>query len=226
MICAAARREGVALRKGDLIVVAQKAVSKVEGRLVNLAEVEPSSLARTWSRKLRKDPRQVEVVLRESRRIIRMSDRALIVETHHGLICANAGVDRSNVPAGWLTLLPMNPDVSARRLATEIGKECGCRVPVIITDTFGRPWRLGMSNFAIGVYGLNPLEDWRGRRDSQGHRLKATVMAVADELAAAAGLVMPKRGRIPAAIVRGFRYTPGRGCARDILRPEGQDLFR
>ncbi len=226
LICAAAKREGSGLRRGDIVVIAQKAVSKVEGQMVNLGAVQPSALAKTWARRLRRDARQVEVVLRESRRIIRMSDRALIVETKHGLICANAGVDRSNVPTGWLTLLPANPDGSARKIAMEIRRITRASVPVIITDTFGRPWRLGMCNFAIGVCGMEVFEDLRGRRDAHGHKLKATVMAVADEIAAAAGLVMPKRGKIPVAIVRGFPFVPGSGSAKSMLRPEVEDLFR
>jgi len=225
-IAHAARVEGVPLRRGDAVVIAQKAVSKAEGCAVELASVEPSELARTWARRLRRDARMVEVVLRESRRILRMSDRALIVETRHGLICANAGVDRSNVRTGWVTCLPRNPDTSARRIALDLRRETGFALPVIITDTFGRPWRLGMTNVAIGVYGMRVFEDLRGARDAMGHRLHATMMAVADELAAAAGLAMPKRGRIPAVIVRGYPFAPGAGNARQILRPESEDLFR
>lgn len=226
LIAQAARREGIPIRRGDVVVVAQKAVSKAEGRVVELVTVEPSSLARTWARRLRRDPRMVEVVLRESRRILRMSDRALIAETRHGLICANAGVDRSNVPTGWVTCLPVDPDASARRIAAQLRKHAGVRVPVIVTDTFGRPWRLGVTNVAIGVHGMKVFEDLRGSRDAHGHRLHSTVMAVADEIASAAGLAMPKRARIPVAIVRGYPYPAGAGNAQQILRAEAEDLFR
>ena len=175
LIANAARVEGVSLRRGDVVVIAQKAVSKAEGCVVELAGIEPSELARTWARRLRRDARIVEVVLRESRRILRMSDRALIVETRHGLICANAGVDRSNVRTGWVTCLPVNPDGSAKKIAQELRRRTGMTIPVIITDTFGRPWRLGMANVAIGVYGMGVFEDLRGSRDALGHRLHATV---------------------------------------------------
>lgn len=222
----AARREGTGLRHGDVVVLAQKAASKAEGCKVELARVEPSPLARSWARRVRRDPRLVEVVLRETRRVLRMSDRALIVETRHGLICANAGVDRSNVAKGWVTCLPRNPDASARRIAAEIKSATGITVPVIITDTFGRPWRLGLSNVAIGLWGMKVFEDLRGSRDAHGHRLHATVMAVADEIAAAAGLAMAKDAQVPAVIVRGYPFPAGSGNARQILRPEAEDLFR
>jgi len=226
MVAGAARAEGAALKRGDVVVVAQKAVSKSEGCLVELASIEPSALARTWARRLRRDPRMIEVVLRESKRILRMTDRALIVETHHGLLCANAGVDRSNVRSGWVTRLPKNPDASAQTIAQQLRRKIGFALPVIVTDTFGRPWRLGMTNFAIGVFGMRVFEDLRGSRDTLGHRLHATVMAVADEIAATAGLAMPKRGNVPVAIVRGYPYIAGAGKARQILRPEAEDLFR
>lgn len=226
LIVRATRRESVGLRRGDILVVAQKAVSKVEGRLIELAKVKPSELARTWGRRLWRDPRMVEVVLQESKRILRMSERALIVETRHGLICANAGVDRSNVESGSVTCLPMDPDASARRIAAHVRRETGLSIPVVVTDTFGRPWRLGMTNVAIGVHGMGVFEDLRGSRDAHGHRLKATVMALADEVASAAGLMMPKRARIPVVIVRGYAYPRGAGSARQILRPESEDLFR
>ncbi len=222
----AARSEGVAIRRGDILVVAQKAVSKGEDRRVELASVTPSPLASTWARRIRRDARMVEVVLRESRRILRMSERALIAETRHGFICANAGVDRSNVPNGWVTCLPANPDASARRIAGQIRRTSGVNVPVIVTDTFGRPWRLGLSNVAIGVHGMKVFVDFRGRRDAHGHRLHATVMAVADEIASAAGLAMIKNARVPAVIVRGYPYPAGKGSGQQILRPEAEDLFR
>jgi coenzyme F420-0:L-glutamate ligase/coenzyme F420-1:gamma-L-glutamate ligase len=225
-IAQAARRTGIGIHGGDVVVVAQKAVSKAEGCAVELCTVEPSVLARNWARRLRRDARMIEVTLRETKRVVRMSERALVVETRHGFICANAGVDRSNVPPGWVTTLPADPDASARRIAAEIERETGRAVPVIITDTFGRPWRLGLANVAIGLHGMSAFEDLRGTRDAFGHRLKATVMAVADEIASAAGLVMGKRAQVPVAIVRGYPFLPGRGHARQILRPAAEDLFR
>ncbi|MBI3405815.1 MAG: coenzyme F420-0:L-glutamate ligase [Acidobacteria bacterium] len=222
----AVRKEGVTFRRGDVLVIAQKIVSKAEGRRIELASVEPSPLARTWARRIRRDARLVEVVLRESHRILRMSERALITETRHGFVCANAGVDRSNVPAGWVTCLPVDPDASARRIALQIRRLTGFALPVIITDTFGRPWRLGLANVAIGLHGMRVFEDLRGTRDAHGHRLHATVMAVADEIASAAGLAMTKNAKVPAVIVRGYPYPPGAGNARQILRAEAEDLFR
>jgi len=222
----AARREGVALARGDVVVLAQKIVSKSEGRLVRLADVEPSPLARAWGRRMRRDPRFVEVVLRESRRVLRMSERALITETRHGFVCANAGVDRSNVPGGLVTCLPHDPDASARRFVRAVRRRAGVQVAALVTDTFGRPWRLGLANVTIGAAGLRVLEDLRGTRDSQGRVLHATVVAVADELAAAAGLCMGKRARAPVVIVRGAAFRSGAGAARQLLRPEREDLFR
>jgi coenzyme F420-0:L-glutamate ligase/coenzyme F420-1:gamma-L-glutamate ligase len=223
----AARREAGGLHTGDVVVLTQKIVSKAEGRLVRLAEVAPSELARSWARVLRGDPRFIEVVLRESRRIIRMSERVLIAETPHGFVAANAGVDHSNVPEPDCVLrLPKDPDATARRVAAGIRKQTGARVAIIVSDTFGRPWRLGLANVAIGAAGLRVLEDWRGRRDAHGRRLRATVLAVADELAAAAGLVMSKSAQVPVVIIRGYRWRAGRESARDLIRPAEEDLFR
>jgi coenzyme F420-0:L-glutamate ligase/coenzyme F420-1:gamma-L-glutamate ligase len=223
----AARREGVEIADGDVIVLTQKIVSKAEGRLVDLRDVEPSPLARDWARRRRVEPRFMEVVLRESRRVVRMSERALIAETHHGFVCANAGVDRSNVPGRhWATCLPRDPDASARRFIRGVRRLCGARAAAIISDTFGRPWRLGLTNVAIGAAGLRVLEDWRGKKDAHGHTLQATIIAVADELAAAAGLAMGKTRKVPVVIVRGYRYRRGNDGARRLIRPEKEDLFR
>jgi coenzyme F420-0:L-glutamate ligase/coenzyme F420-1:gamma-L-glutamate ligase len=223
----AARREGVEIADGDVIVLTQKIVSKAEGRLVDLRDVVPSPLARDWARRRRVEPRFMEVVLRESRRVVRMSERALIAETHHGFVCANAGVDRSNVPGRhWATCLPRDPDASARRFVRGVRRLCGARAAAIISDTFGRPWRLGLANVAIGAAGLRVLEDWRGKKDAHGHILQATIIAVADELAAAAGLAMGKTRKVPVVIVRGYRYRPGNDGARRLIRPEKEDLFR
>ncbi|MGC1415406.1 MAG: coenzyme F420-0:L-glutamate ligase [Candidatus Acidiferrum sp.] len=226
LIAQAARREKIGLAEGDILVVAQKIVSKAEGRVVRLSTVRPSQEARALAKKLSNDPRLIEVVLGESRRIVR-SERVLIVETHHGFVCANAGVDHSNV-AGHdiVTLLPKRPDRSARRLAAALRKETGKRLAVIISDTFGRPWRLGLINVAIGASGGPTLLDLRGARDRHGKLLRATVLAVADELAAAAGLLMGKSAGTPIVVIRGYRYRSVEAPAARIIRPAKDDLFR
>ena len=227
LIVDAVRRENLELRSGDVLVTAQKIISKAEGRIERLSAVKPSELARSWARTLDEDPRFIEVVLRESRRVIRMTERALIVETRHGFICANAGVDRSNVRrAGTVTCLPLDPDRSARCLAESLRKLTKARVAVIISDTFGRPWRLGLTNVAIGAAGLAVLDDLRGTRDASGRKLQGTILAVADELAAAAGLAMKKAAQIPAVIIRGFSFARARGDARQLIRPASEDMFR
>jgi len=225
-IARAAAREGVEFAPGDVLVLAQKIISKAEGRIVQLSSVKPSALAREWAPRLGQDPRLTEVVLRESRRVIRMTERALIVETRHGFVCANAGVDRSNVPGPCVACLPEDPDASARRVAASLRRRTGKSLAVIISDTFGRPWRMGLVNVAIGAAGLRVLEDLRGTRDVHGHRLRATILAVADELAAAAGLLMGKNDAVPAVIVRGYRYRPARETAQRLLRPPAEDMFR
>ena len=214
------------LQDGDVLVVAQKVVSKAEGRMVELSGVEPSPKALSLAEKLGKDARHLEVILRESKRIVRMNAGVVIVETHQGLVCANAGVDTSNVPEGWVSLLPADSDASARRLLEELCSATGKRLAVIISDTFGRPWREGLTNVAIGVAGFLPLLDYRGMQDRHGHSLAATVIATADELAAAAELVMGKTAGRPAALVRNFPWVPGPGKAADLIRPKETDLFR
>jgi coenzyme F420-0:L-glutamate ligase/coenzyme F420-1:gamma-L-glutamate ligase len=227
LVAEAAEREGAGIQSGDVIVLAQKIVSKAEGRIVNLARVAPSPLARAWARKVRNDPRLIEVVLRESRRILRMDERVMIAETSHGFVCANAGVDHSGVAGRHhVTCLPADPDASARRFAAGIRRRLGVKVAAIVSDTFGRPWRLGLVNVAIGAAGLRVLEDLRGTRDAHGHRLRATILAVADELAAAAGLAMGKRERVPAVILRGAAYHTGKDRARQLIRPANEDMFR
>jgi coenzyme F420-0:L-glutamate ligase/coenzyme F420-1:gamma-L-glutamate ligase len=227
LVLHAARQQGEFLRNGDIVVLTQKIVSKAEGREATLRGVRPSALARTWARRIGRDPRFIELVLRESSRVLRMSDRALVVETRHGFVCANAGVDHSNVAASdRVTLLPDDPDASARRFAETIYKRAGARIAVIVSDTWGRPWREGQVNVAIGAAGLRVLADWRGRRDTFGRPLTATVLAVADELAAAAGLGMGKVDQVPAVMIRGFRFRAGRDSARKLLRPAQHDLFR
>ena len=231
LLCQAASDSGTPFADGDVLVVAQKIVSKAEGRLVELASVEPTPFARSLALTLNKDSRLVEVVLQQSRRIVRMdsgpaTSGLIVVETHHGFICANAGVDTSNVPAGWAALLPCDPDASARRLREEIARRTGANVAVVISDTFGRPWREGLTNVAIGVSGFEPAIDYRGQSDPHGNILAATVVAAADELAAAAELVMGKISRRPAAVIRHFCWTPAPGKATDLIRPREKDLFR
>jgi coenzyme F420-0:L-glutamate ligase/coenzyme F420-1:gamma-L-glutamate ligase len=215
------------LETGDVIVVAQKVVSKSEGRLVNLRSVKASEEAvRIASRLVASpDPRMVQVVLDESVRVLR-SERALITETRHGFVCANSGVDHSNVPGDdALTLLPEDPDASASRLRGRLRELAGVDVGVIVSDTFGRPWRLGIVNVALGVAGLPATMDLRGSLDDVGKPLQATVLAIADELAAAAGLVMGKTKRAPVVVIRGLALE-GRGTGRDLIRPAAEDLFR
>ena len=226
LIALAARRAGIAWQDGDIVVVAQKIVSKAEGRVVRLSAVKPSPEAAALSKKLSGDPRLIEVILGESRRIVR-SERVLIVETHHGFVCANAGVDHSNVSGrDFVTLLPKNPDRSARGLSLALRKQTGRRIAVIISDTFGRPWRLGLINVAIGAAGVPALVDLRGTRDRHRKLLRATVLAVADELAAAGGLLMGKAAGTPVVVIRGYRYRFVQDPAARILRSPKEDLFR
>ena len=222
------RASGNAIRKGDIVIVAQKIVSKAEGRVVSLSRIKPSVFASEIAKEADKDPRQVEVILRESTKIVRMKSGHLITETRHGFVCANSGVDMSNVGKGsdTVTLLPVDPDKSAAGIRSEINKITGQDVPVIVTDTFGRAWRLGHVNFAIGISGMKPIRDYRGTRDMYRHVLRVTEIAVADELAAAAELVMNKADRVPAAIIRGYPYRKALGTAKALVRPEELDLFR
>jgi coenzyme F420-0:L-glutamate ligase/coenzyme F420-1:gamma-L-glutamate ligase len=217
----------IRLQLNDILVVKHKIVSKSEGRLVDLATVRPSVESIAWAKRYELDPRVIELAVRESRAVIRRKNGVLITETHHGFICANGGIDVSNVDGGrHALLLPENPDRSAARLRRAIKKKTGVTVPVIITDSFGRPWREGLVEFAIGIAGMKALRDERGRCDPHGYRLKASVDAIADEVACAAGLVCGKLNRVPACIVRGVRYERGSGSARDLLRPADRDLFR
>jgi coenzyme F420-0:L-glutamate ligase/coenzyme F420-1:gamma-L-glutamate ligase len=226
LIAAAIPSAHLDLLQGDILILGQKIVSKAEGRIVSLDSVEPSERARTWAAEFSRDPRVIELALRESRRIVRMERGVLIMETAHGLVCANAGVDVSNTPAGTATLLPIDPDDSARRLRLEIAAAFRCNLAVIIADTFGRPWREGLVNVAVGLSGLAPLDDFRGRNDPSDRPLQSTVVAVADELAAAAGLVMGKLDRVPAVIVRGYAFRPAEDGIGALIRPASSDLFR
>jgi coenzyme F420-0:L-glutamate ligase/coenzyme F420-1:gamma-L-glutamate ligase len=220
--------QGDEFQQGDITVISQKIVSKAEGRLLRLSKIIPSDFAKTIANQTGKDPRQVEVVLRESKKIIRMRGGHLITETSHGFICANAGVDQSNVGTkrDSVTLLPRDSDSSADRIRKTIHHTTGKDVPVIITDTFGRAWRIGQVNFAIGISGMKPIYDYRGTKDMYRRTLQVTEIAVADELAGAAELVMNKADRVPVAIVRGYKGPRGRGRVRDLIRPEESDLFR
>jgi coenzyme F420-0:L-glutamate ligase/coenzyme F420-1:gamma-L-glutamate ligase len=223
----ALRQNRLAFEPGDLLVVKHKIVSKSEGRIVDLATIKPSADSIASAKKYNLDARVFELALRESRAVIRQKNGVLITETHHGFICANSGVDVSNVDGGrHALLLPADPDRSARRLHRELKKRTGLAIPVLITDTFGRPWREGLVDFCIGIAGMKALRDDRGRRDPHGYTLKASLEAVADELACAAGMVCGKLNRTPACIIRGFRYVPANGRTRDLLRPAANDLFR
>ena len=227
LIIEAARAQGTGIRDGDVLVVTQKVVSKAEGRLVDLKDVQPSARAREMGKATGKDPRLVEVVLRESRRIVRQEGPVLITETKHGFVCANAGVDASNVGGGDLVaLLPEDPDRSAESIRQAVQEKAGVAVAVIISDTFGRPWREGHTNVAVGVAGMSPLRDYVGQRDPFGFELRVSTMAIADELAGAAEPVMGKLSRIPVAIVRGFAFEPGAGTSQELIRPPERDLFR
>jgi coenzyme F420-0:L-glutamate ligase/coenzyme F420-1:gamma-L-glutamate ligase len=238
LLADAVTRAGRAIEAGDVFVVAQKIVSKAEGALVRLDEVVPSPLALQWASAHGKDPKVVEVIFRESRRIVRMDRGILIAETHHGFVCANAGVDASNVAPGFVTVLPRDPDASAERLRTALWERLcratllgspldpGSPLAVIISDTFGRPWREGAVNVAIGVAGLRPLIDYRGCVDPYGRQLQSTMIALADELAGAAEIVTRKTARTPVAIVRGAAGWSGEGSGRMLVREPGRDLFR
>ncbi len=217
----------LAFAPGDILVVKHKIVSKSEGRIVDLATVKSSAGSSAWAKKYNLDARVIELAVRESRAVIRQKNGVLITETHHGFICANSGIDVSNVDGGHhALLLPIDPDRSARKLHRELKKRTGLDVPVLITDTFGRPWREGLVDFCIGIAGMKALRDDRGRRDPHGYTLQASLEAVADELACAAGLVCGKLNRTPACIIRGFPYEHADGRARDLLRPAASDLFR
>jgi len=226
IIVEAAERQKWGIEDDDIIVVTQKIVSKAEGRLVELKEIEPSEFAKEIADRTDRDPRHVEVILRDTSRIVKMKRRILITETKHGFVSANAGVDRSNVEEGLVSLLPEDPDESARRIRDEIQEITGKETAVIITDTWGRPWRLGQVDFAIGLAGMSPFRDYRGETDMFGYTLSVTNIAVADELASAAELVKGKLRGIPVVIIRGYDYPKGEGSAKDMVRPIEEDLFR
>ncbi len=214
------------LADGDVVVVTHKIVSKAEGQLVDLRTITPSALAVRIAEQFGKDARQVDVVLRESARIVRMERGVIISETRHGLVCANAGVDASNVAGETVCLLPHDPDASAARIRAGLKERTGADVAVVISDSFGRPWRNGIINIAIGVAGIQPLTDYRGQTDPYGNDLRVTVLCVADELAGAAELVMGKVDAVPVAVIRGFAYDHADGTGHDLIMDPAKDLFR
>jgi coenzyme F420-0:L-glutamate ligase / coenzyme F420-1:gamma-L-glutamate ligase len=219
-------KQGLALVDGDILVITQKIVSKAEGCAVDLRTIEPSPLARAWSTRWDKDARVTELVLRESVRVVRMDRGVIIAETRHGFVCANAGVDRSNVSADTATTLPVDPDASAERLRAGLAQRSGRRLGVVVSDTFGRAWREGQTNVAIGVAGVVALHHFEGQLDPAGYELRVTMLATADELAGAAELVMGKLDRVPVALVRGLGSALGAGRARELVRPSQTDMFR
>ena len=222
LIREAARKDHQLVDGSVVLAVAQKIVSKAEGAVADLRKVHPSALAQSWAKEWGRDPRLIELILSQSTRIVKMDRGILIAETRLGHICANAGVDQSNVEGDdFATVLPADPDASAARLRKEVG--CGA---VIITDTFGRPWREGLVDVAIGVAGLDALEDYRGSLDRRGRKLTGTIVAVADQLAAAAGILMRKAAGFPVVFLRGFDWKPAEGTARTLIRDRERDLFR
>lgn len=231
IIYQAIQAQQLSFQQGDVLVVTQKIVSKAEGRIVDLADVRPSDFAQIVAQQSKKDAQHLEVVLRESQRIVRMDHGVLITQTKHGFICANAGVDESNVNGErQLTLLPVDPDRSAQNLRTRlqqlVGESTTFDIAIIISDTWGRPWRNGQVNMAIGVAGMEGIVDYRGQYDPYGYELQVSAIAVADELASAAELVMGKVDSIPIALIRGYSYIPATGNAQALVRDAATDLFR
>jgi len=227
LIHEAASAASCVLQVGDILVVTQKVVSKAEGHLILLRDITPSALAHSFAQQWGKDPRHVEVVLQQSRRIVKMDRGVLITETHHGFICANAGVDQSNIEGSdTVAVLPPDPDASARAIREGLRQRLGVEVAVIISDTFGRPWRDGLVNVAIGLSGILAVKDYTGQRDAQGYELRVSALAIADELSAAAELVMNKLDNVPVAIIRGYDYPRGDGSLAQLIRQPERDLFR
>ena len=214
------------LKDNDIIVIAQKIISKEEGRIINLSSITPSLLAQGISSQYQKNPQIVELILSESKKIVRMSKGILIVETKNGFICANAGIDESNVKNGFATLLPKDSDESAERMRNDLLKISGCNVSVIISDTFGRPFRMGQTNCAIGISGLKPILDYAGTTDSFGNILRVTAIAIADEICAAAELVMGKTLNCPVAVIRDYEHQQKSSSISELIRLENEDLFR
>jgi coenzyme F420-0:L-glutamate ligase/coenzyme F420-1:gamma-L-glutamate ligase len=227
LIHRAATAAELTFEAGDILVVTQKIVSKAEGCMVPLRTITPSPFAEAYARQWQKDARSVEVVLRQSRRVVKMDRGVIIAETHHGFICANAGVDQSNIEGEEVVaVLPADPDASARALRAELKARTGTELAVIISDTFGRPWRAGLVNVAIGLAGIEAIKDYTGMQDAQGYELRVTALAVADELAATAELVMNKLDNVPVALIRGYDYPRGEGSLAQLMREPASDLFR
>jgi coenzyme F420-0:L-glutamate ligase / coenzyme F420-1:gamma-L-glutamate ligase len=225
----ALKRLRIRLKQGDILVVKHKIISKSEGQFVALEGIRPSKQSIAWAQRYKLDARVIEIALAQSNSVIRKGEKngVLITETHHGLICANSGVDVSNVDGGeHALLLPKEPDRAAAKIHRAFKTHLRLHVPVMITDTFGRPWREGLTEVAIGIAGMKATHDYRGRKDSHGYPLRVSIEAVADEIACAAGLVCGKLERVPACIIRGFPYQRGKGSGRDLIRPAASDLFR
>lgn len=218
--------DSVEIYDGDILVIAQKIISKQEGRIVELSSVVPSLLAEGISSQYEKNPRIIELILKESKQIIRMQHGIIIVETNNGFICANAGIDESNVKNGFVTLLPLDSDASAYKIRKEIMEKINKTVSVVISDTFGRPFRMGQTNHAIGISGMNPILDYAGTKDSFEKTLRITAIAIADELCSAAELVMKKATNCPVAIIRGYDFKNEDSGIFDLIRPQNEDLFR
>lgn len=215
------------LRDNDIIVIAHTIVSKAENKVFHLDQIEPSEFAEKLAEYQEKDPRKIEVILRESAEIVRMNKKVLITSTHHGFVCANSAIDKSNTPGDTVIALPEDPDASARQIRSLIAEKLKKDVAIIISDTYGRPLRIGTVNFAIGLAGISPIEDIRGKSDLFGYEMKSTMIARADEVAAAAGIVMGQADEgLPAIIVRGVKYTSGNQSAKDLIRNRETDLFR
>jgi coenzyme F420-0:L-glutamate ligase/coenzyme F420-1:gamma-L-glutamate ligase len=223
----ALRQNKLRLKSGDILVLKHKIVSKAEGQLIDLGTIKPSRASIKWARRYKLDARVTELALQQATRVVRRRRGVIITETPHGLVCANSGIDVSNVNGGrHALLLPADPDLSALELHRALKKRLKLFIPVLITDTFGRPWREGLTEVAIGIAGMKAIHDDRGHRDPDGYVLRVSLEAVADELACAAGLVCGKLSRTPACIIRGFPYRRARGTARELLRPAANDLFR
>lgn len=227
LILDALNRKRRKLAAGDILVVTHKIISKAEGQIVVLADVKPSKDAQRWAEQFKLDPRITQIAMDQSSRVVKRGHGVTISETPHGFVCANSGVDASNVDGGKsVVLLPRDPDESAKRILVSLKKRLGFGVPVIISDSFGRAWREGLTEVAIGLAGMPAFRDSRGERDPYGYKLKVTLEAVADEIAGMAGLACGKLTRVPACIIRGYVYRAGRGRARDLIRPAERDMFR
>jgi coenzyme F420-0:L-glutamate ligase/coenzyme F420-1:gamma-L-glutamate ligase len=226
LILASIKNEGQQLNDNDVLVVAHKIISKSEGTMIDLKSVRPSRRAVSIAKKHGKDSRITETILRESKRIVKMKRGIIITETKHGFVCANAGVDKSNVNGDYVALLPKNPDRSAERIRRAIKRQTEKNIAVIISDTFGRPFREGQVNVAIGISGMKPIKDYRGSNDMFGNKLRVSEIAVADEIASAAELVMGKTNHVPMAIIRGLVYENKKGSAKELIRDRNYDLFR